>query len=58
MKEQEQQITEEQGKVIATILKPLLKDGTIEIRQSKDGILIYQVRRKEVLRLTCGQLAE
>lgn len=52
MKRQEQQqITEEQGKVIATILKPLLKDGTIEIRQSKDGILIYQVRRKEIKRL-------
>lgn len=53
MKEQEQQITEEQGKVIATILKPLLKDGTVEIRQTKDGILVYQLRRKEVMRITC-----
>lgn len=51
--QEQQQITEEQGKVIATILKPFLKDGTIEIRQSKDGILIYQVRRKEIKRLPC-----
>ena len=58
MKDTQQHITEEQAKTIEAIFKPFLKDGTVEIRQTKDGLLIYQLRRKEVLRLTCGQLAE
>ena len=58
MKDNKQQITDEQARTIETIFKPFLKDGTVEIRQTKNGLLIYQLHRKEVLRLTCGQLAE
>lgn len=53
MKDSQQQITDEQAKEIAEIFKPFLKDGTVEIRQTKDGILVYQLRRKEVMRITC-----
>lgn len=53
MKDTRQQITEEQAKTIEAIFKPFLKDGTVEIRQTKDGILVYQLRRKEVMRITC-----
>lgn len=54
MIEKEQaQFTSEERRQIEKLFLPLLQYGTIEIRKAKDGILIYQVKRKEVARINC-----
>lgn len=45
-------LSDEDEQTIARIFEPLLRYGTIELRQTRDGILVYLVKRKEVTRLS------
>ena len=46
------ELKDDECKQLLRILKPYLQNGTVELRQTKDGILIYSVRRKEIKRLS------
>lgn len=53
MREEEKgvkELTEKDCEQIARIFTPYLQNGTVELRRTKDGIIVYHVRRKEIKR--------
>lgn len=45
-------LSDEECKTITNLLEPYLKNGSVEIRRGKGGVMIYYTRRKEIKRLS------